>query len=126
MRERMRKELSRSDPAQFDIKQDAGGIADIEFLVQYAVLRWAGDYEGLSRWTDNIRQLQALAEAGLLSDMQSRILIDAYRAYRACSHRQALQQQPAVVPGVEFSEYRAAVADIWSQMLGDIKSGLGT
>src|SRR5690606_22635508 len=32
MRERMRKELSRAKEGQFDIKQDPGGIADIEFL----------------------------------------------------------------------------------------------
>ncbi len=38
MRLRMRRELSRSGAGQFDIKQDAGGIADIEFLVQYWVL----------------------------------------------------------------------------------------
>ncbi|MGH8311218.1 MAG: bifunctional [glutamate--ammonia ligase]-adenylyl-L-tyrosine phosphorylase/[glutamate--ammonia-ligase] adenylyltransferase, partial [Steroidobacteraceae bacterium] len=35
MRERMRAELSKSRPGEFDIKQDPGGIADIEFLAQY-------------------------------------------------------------------------------------------
>ena len=39
MRARMRRELSKAGPGQFDLKQDAGGIADIEFLVQYWVLR---------------------------------------------------------------------------------------
>ena len=38
MRQRMRRELSESRAGKFDIKQDAGGIADIEFLVQYWVL----------------------------------------------------------------------------------------
>src|SRR5690606_24244907 len=33
MRERMRDNLSKARPGQFDLKQDAGGIADIEFLV---------------------------------------------------------------------------------------------
>src|SRR5690606_23174264 len=47
MRERMRKELSRGGPARFDLKQDRGGIADIEFIVQYAVLRWAAEYPEL-------------------------------------------------------------------------------
>ena len=41
MRERMRRELSKCDAGPFDIKQDAGGIADIEFLAQYWALRWA-------------------------------------------------------------------------------------
>ena len=29
---------------EFDLKQDPGGIADIEFLAQYWALRWAQDY----------------------------------------------------------------------------------
>src|SRR6516225_6949772 len=44
MRERMRRELSRGDARRFDIKQDPGGIADIEFLAQYWALRWAREY----------------------------------------------------------------------------------
>src|SRR5690606_15983499 len=35
MRARMRAELSAGGPGAFDLKQDAGGIADIEFLVDY-------------------------------------------------------------------------------------------
>src|SRR6202008_4424544 len=35
MRERQRRELARGSAARFDIKQDRGGIADIEFLAQY-------------------------------------------------------------------------------------------
>ena len=38
MRERMRSELSHARTGYFDIKQDKGGIADIEFIVQYGVL----------------------------------------------------------------------------------------
>ena len=44
MRARMRRELSQSAAGQFDIKQDAGGIADIEFLVQYLVLAAAHEH----------------------------------------------------------------------------------
>src|SRR5208283_582470 len=58
MRLRMRRELSRSQSGQFDIKQDAGGIADIEFLVQYWVLAAAGSHPDLLTHTDNIRQLE--------------------------------------------------------------------
>src|ERR1700733_13880643 len=66
MRLRMRKELSRSGAGQFDIKQDAGGIGDIEFLVQYWVLAAADAHHGLLTYTDNIRQLEGLAQAGVL------------------------------------------------------------
>src|SRR5205814_6846870 len=44
MRERMRRELSAGDAQRFDIKQDPGGIADIEFLAQYWALLWAREY----------------------------------------------------------------------------------
>src|SRR5690606_3920051 len=50
----------------FNLKQDAGGIVDIEFMVQYAVLAWAWKQPALARYTDNIRILGALEEAGLL------------------------------------------------------------
>ncbi|MGD9388515.1 MAG: bifunctional [glutamate--ammonia ligase]-adenylyl-L-tyrosine phosphorylase/[glutamate--ammonia-ligase] adenylyltransferase, partial [Gammaproteobacteria bacterium] len=43
MRERMRTELSKGNAELFDLKQDAGGMADIEFLVQYLVLQHAAE-----------------------------------------------------------------------------------
>lgn len=119
MRERMRRELSRGGADRFDIKQDRGGIADIEFLVQYAVLRWAGDHPQLLRWTDNIRQLDALAEVGLIGADEAAGLKDIYRAYRARVHRLALQEiEDAVVPDDEFRDERAAVAALWDRIVG--------
>ncbi|MFP5344229.1 MAG: bifunctional [glutamate--ammonia ligase]-adenylyl-L-tyrosine phosphorylase/[glutamate--ammonia-ligase] adenylyltransferase, partial [Gammaproteobacteria bacterium] len=41
MRERMRRELGGRETGLFDLKQDAGGVADIEFMAQYGVLAWA-------------------------------------------------------------------------------------
>ena len=42
MRARMRAELDRSTAARFDLKQGEGGLVDLEFLLQYLVLRDAG------------------------------------------------------------------------------------
>src|ERR1700723_2723066 len=67
MRMRMRRELSKAGAEQFDIKQDAGGIADIEFLVQYWVLAAADVHPELLTYTDNIRQLEGLAAVGVLA-----------------------------------------------------------
>src|SRR5690606_7877714 len=66
MRERMRKELSKARPGQFDIKQDAGGIADIEFLAQYWALRWAQSHPPVAMFSDTIRQLESVASADLV------------------------------------------------------------
>ena len=40
--------------APFDLKQDAGGIVDIEFMVQYAALAWSEAHPSLLRYTDNL------------------------------------------------------------------------
>ena len=39
MRARMRAELDRGDAVRFDLKQGEGGLVDLEFLLQYLVLR---------------------------------------------------------------------------------------
>ena len=62
----MRRELSRSQDGQFDLKQDPGGIADIEFLTQYWALRWARDYPPIVEYSDTIRQLESLGSAALI------------------------------------------------------------
>jgi glutamate-ammonia-ligase adenylyltransferase len=119
MRERMRGELSRSSHGRFDIKQDRGGIADIEFIVQYAVLRWAHVHPALLYWTDNIRLLQTLEDTGLLDSDTVRTMIDCYRGYRSRVHRLALQEvREAVVPEQDFAAERAAVSALWDRLIG--------
>ena len=100
----------------FDLKQDAGGIVDIEFMVQYAALAWSREHPALLRYTDNIRILEGLEEAGLLPDADAGLLREAYKAYRAAAHRQALQKEPGVVRGDQFQAERREVMRIWTQM----------
>jgi glutamate-ammonia-ligase adenylyltransferase len=120
MRERMRKRLSHGGAGRFDLKQDRGGITDIEFLVQFAVLRWAHQYPVLVRWTDNVRLLETMAQAGVVAAEDAAMLSDAYRAYRARVHQLALQEveNPVVGEG-EFARERAVVADLWHRMIGE-------
>ena len=65
MRERMRAELSKSPPGEFDLKRDAGGITDIEFLVQYLQLRHGGARPSL-RTSGTLTALTALGAEGIL------------------------------------------------------------
>ncbi len=102
----------------FDLKQARGGIVDIEFMVQFALLAQSHQNPGLTRWTDNIRLLDALAEYGVLSADEKVKLQDAYRDYRAAAHRLQLQQRPGMVPAGEFVAQRAAVCAIWTGLLG--------
>ena len=103
--------------APFDLKQDAGGIVDIEFMVQYAALAWSQQHPELLEFTDNIRILEGLERVGLLAGEDARLLQDIYKAYRSAAHRQALQKQPGVVSGEQFAEERRTVMRIW-QALG--------
>jgi len=114
MRERMRRELARGDPRRFDIKQDPGGIADVEFLAQYWALRWARDYPPVAMFSDTIRQLESVASADLVPQANVDVLTKAYRAYRARSHRLSLDASAPIVPAEEFAELRAAVTALWN------------
>lgn len=102
--------------AEFNLKQDAGGIVDIEFMVQYAALAWSHRHPQLLRYTDNIRILDGLAEAGLMTGDEVQLLQDAYKAYRAAAHRQSLQKHPGVVSGDQFHDERRAVMRLWREL----------
>src|SRR5690606_5267567 len=101
---------------EFDLKHDAGGIVDIEFMVQYAALAWSHQHPQLLRYTDNIRILDGLEQAGLMTGDEVRLLQDAYKAYRAAAHRQSLQKLPGVVSGDQFHDERRAVMRIWREL----------
>lgn len=118
MRNKMRAHLDKSNDRQFDLKHGPGGIVDIEFMVQYAALAWAQRAPLIVRYTDNIRILESLIEAGLMPAHQAAHLIDAYKAYRSEGHRLALQQLPGVVSGDQFEAERKTVETTWQQLLG--------
>jgi glutamate-ammonia-ligase adenylyltransferase len=114
MRLRMRRELSRSRSGQFDIKQDAGGIADIEFLVQYWVLAAAGQHPELLTYTDNIRQLEGLAGVGVLNGATAQWLTEAYIGYRTILHHLSLEEEgERVVAAAPHRQTRERIGGIW-------------
>ena len=113
MRQRMRQELSRATVGQFDLKQDPGGVADIEFLAQYWVLRWAGRYPPLAMFADTIRQLESVGSAALVDHRDIDTLVNAYREYRHLNHRLALAGGKTVVEATPWAATRAAVQAIW-------------
>lgn len=119
MRLRMRRELSKAGAGEFDIKQDAGGIADIEFLVQYWVLAAAHEHPELLTFTDNIRQLEGLAAVGVLDQATAQWLTDTYIAYRTVLHHSSLEGQgERVVEAAAHAETRARVVEIWNAAFG--------
>ena len=119
MRTRMSKHLLSGEKlkeGEFHLKQGAGGIVDIEFMVQYAVLAWSHRVPGLARWSDNVRILETLGREGLFEQRECDALTGAYLAYRSAAHQLSLQQQPGVVPADRFGELRDAVISKWQRL----------
>jgi glutamate-ammonia-ligase adenylyltransferase len=117
MRRRMRQELDKSDQTVFDLKHGHGGIGDIEFLVQYLVLREAGTHLEVSFYSDNIRQIDALITKGILPHDTGRRLQDIYRDYRLDVHRSVLDGRKAVTDAARFRAERDFVAATWKEWL---------
>ena len=118
MRHKMREHLGSSEAQaqnQFDLKQDSGGIVDIEFLVQYLVLAHGERHPELYRYTDNIRILDAAQAEGLLAAQECEQLREAYKAFRALGHQQSLQERSSTVEANALEDYRQTVAGLWQR-----------
>ncbi len=115
MRARMRENLSKAKPGQFDLKQDPGGVADLEFLVQFWMLKWADRYPEIVTFSDNIRQLESLASGNLVPQTTVDFLVDTYRTYRHRLHRLSLDGAKNIVSAEEFVNERRGVIDIWER-----------
>ena len=123
MRARMRSSLEKRTAGKWDVKQGAGGLIDAEFLTQYLCLRDAHGEARLIEYTDNWRQLEALAEAQRISAEQKDSLLHATRVYRGWLHRRALQQADGLADQADFAAERAAVAALWQQLVVATPSG---
>jgi glutamate-ammonia-ligase adenylyltransferase len=117
MRDRMRRELSSPEPEFFDLKQDTGGIVDIEFLVQYLVLLKSSEYNELTRWTDTVRLLETLNHTGIIEADIAHFLKVTYLTYRSTVHQLSLQEKPAKVPENKFRDLRENVKKIWNDFM---------
>ena len=118
MRKRMRKEHLKLEPGIFDLKQDFGGIVDIEFLVQYLVLSKVVTYPQLLKWTDNVRLLQELAQTDVIDENTAYLMRKAYLIYRAVAHRLNLQEKQAKVPSDQFLGLRRHIQTVWTKYMG--------
>jgi glutamate-ammonia-ligase adenylyltransferase len=117
MRQRMRKELDKSDASKFDLKQGRGGISDIEFIVQYLVLKCAREHASVIEYTDNIRQLDALAAIGAVEGHDAARIQDIYREYRLRLHRMTLDDAPQLMDNDQFVAERECIGKIWDAQL---------
>lgn len=119
MRARMRSAHASAEAGRFDLKQGAGGITDIEFMVQYAALLYAHEVPELVRCTHMADLLACLAVAGKITAAQAETLTQAWRVYIGAVHRLALQEASVQVDENDFLDQRSGVIQLWREWLED-------
>ena len=117
MRIKMRNALATKESDRFDLKQSKGGIADIEFIVQFGVLAQSAKNAALTTYTDNVRLLEGLQEDGFMSEAEAETLKAAYCTYRDTGHKLVLQGERAVVHEAEVVEMSRQVEQIWREFM---------
>lgn len=115
MRMKMRGHLGGKKAGRFMLKQDKGGITDIEFLAQYLVLSYSNEYPTLTRWSDNVRIFESLASQGIIEEQEALALNRAYTTLRDEIHHRNLLNQDADVDESRFIEERDCVRQQWDK-----------
>ncbi|GAB1406212.1 bifunctional [glutamate--ammonia ligase]-adenylyl-L-tyrosine phosphorylase/[glutamate--ammonia-ligase] adenylyltransferase [Thermomonas brevis] len=110
MRQRMRKELDRSSPALFDLKQGEGGLVDLEFLLQCLILRDSGRAPELAGVRATPDMLDAALAAGSLDAAMHTGLQAAHARMLDAGLRCTLDRRPRQVPhDADIEQAREAV-----------------
>jgi len=116
MRQKML-DAHRNDSALFDLKQDRGGMVDIEFIVQFLVLAHAHKYPELTKNSGNIALLTRAAELNLIGKEIAQAVCDIYRAERALQHKMRLNNESA--SRISKGQLDTApVMELWQRLLG--------
>jgi glutamate-ammonia-ligase adenylyltransferase len=100
----------------FDLKQDPGGLIDVEFMVQYLVLGHAWQHRELTANKGNIALLAMAADQGLIPVNLAEAVRDAYRDYRRMQHGLRLNNQHSRVDPASVVERVAAVRRLWQYL----------
>ena len=117
MRKKMLDTNAAQNETEFDIKQDPGGIIDVEFIVQYLVLGYAAMHPQLTGNLGNIALLGLAAELGLIPRDEAVLVQDAYREYRRLQHGKRLNDTPkAKVEREPLLARITAVRGLWDRV----------
>lgn len=99
---------------QFDVKHSKGGVVDVEFIVQYLILRHASNHKSLIEHADNTTILKHVMELNLLPASLVSSVINAFQQYRFWLHRERLLGNEIVRVNMEEANlYRKAVIELW-------------
>lgn len=120
MRQKMQSHLGTKDSSQnheFHLKQDQGGLVDIEFLAQFMVLAYAHQYPWLATWSDNVRIFETIAQTGIWQQERCKMLTQAYLSLRKKSHELALSEQVAIIGDEHWRQTRELVCQVWNEVI---------
>jgi glutamate-ammonia-ligase adenylyltransferase len=81
------------------------------------VLRYAATEPRLTRWSDNVRIFELMANYGIMKPQEAAALTHAYVTMRNEIHHLALQEQSSKVSANNFIEQRAQVTASWQRWL---------
>jgi len=119
----MRRKVHAGHPnsaGEFDLKHDAGGMVDIEFIVQFLVLAYSHQHHELIDNLGNIALLRIAADVGLIAQSSALEVADAYRLLRARQHRLRLDGAEKTRVDVnlesELVGARKSVMHLWQQI----------
>ncbi|MGF1910549.1 bifunctional [glutamate--ammonia ligase]-adenylyl-L-tyrosine phosphorylase/[glutamate--ammonia-ligase] adenylyltransferase [Vibrio kasasachensis] len=117
MRIKMRDHLGGKKAGRFMLKQDPGGITDIEFLAQYLVLNYSHNKQKMTRWSDNVRIFELSISQDIMDEDQAMAITNAYTAMRDQIHQRNLLNLDADVADDKFIHERELVIEAWNQWL---------
>ncbi|EHA1125650.1 bifunctional [glutamate--ammonia ligase]-adenylyl-L-tyrosine phosphorylase/[glutamate--ammonia-ligase] adenylyltransferase [Vibrio navarrensis] len=117
MRVKMREHFGGKKADRFMLKQDQGGITDIEFLAQYLVLNFSASKPKMTRWSDNVRIFETSIAQGVMDESQALALTQAYTRMRDEIHKRNLLNLDADVALDKFTAERQVVMDAWNAWL---------
>ena len=118
MRLKMRAELDRSDAARFDLKQGAGGLVDLEFLLQFLVLRDSSSHAALLGPRDTQGLIDALRAAGTLDETQSQSLLRVHGYFVSEGLNCTLDRRPRLLLESESLAARRLVVSVAARAQG--------
>jgi glutamate-ammonia-ligase adenylyltransferase len=121
----MRDKVRTSHPikgVQFDVKHSAGGMVDVEFVVQFLVLSQGHVHPELLGNVGNIALLLRAQGCGLLPAGVGEQAAQAYRVLRQIQHRARLNEEPTQVPQSSVQAERAAGLVLWVAVFGTVAS----
>ncbi len=121
MRAKMRESLIKPNSLsehQFHLKQSPGGIADIEFITQFLVLKLASNNPALAISSNTSELLTFLASKDQLDDIRLKQMITFYAELLQMTNKNALQNRSNIVESTTLDgEKIENVIQLWNELL---------